>query len=166
MILATVSFPFVPPIQGHDHKACFVYRTIEDLEAIQACAKTCKRGVVVGGGLLGLECANALRNMDLEAHVVEFAPQLMGVQIDEGGGDVLQNLIQDLGVSVHTSKNTKEIVTNDTHIEKMVFADETELETDMIVFSAGIRPRDDIARACELEVGPRGGIVIDDDCLW
>ena len=78
IVLATGSYPFVPPIPGHDGDGCFVYRTIEDLEEMQAFAKKSKTGVVVGGGLLGLECANALKNMGLETHVVEFAPQLDG----------------------------------------------------------------------------------------
>ncbi len=75
LILATGSYPFVPPVPGKDRKDCFVYRTIEDLEAMQECGARGKRGVVIGGGLLGLECAKALRDMGLETHVVEFAPR-------------------------------------------------------------------------------------------
>ena len=80
--------PFVPPMEGSDGPGCFVYRTIDDLEAIAEAASTApnRRGVVVGGGLLGLEAANALRNLGLDTHVVEFAPRLMPVQLDEGGG--------------------------------------------------------------------------------
>ena len=85
VVLATGSYPFVPPIKGKDAAGTFVYRTIEDLEAMSAYAKNCKVGVVIGGGLLGLECANALKNMGLETHVVEFAPRLMPVQVDDGG---------------------------------------------------------------------------------
>jgi nitrite reductase (NADH) large subunit len=165
LILATGSYPFVPPIQGHDSPGTFVYRTIEDLESMEAWGKQSKVGVVVGGGLLGLECANALKSMGLETHVVEFAPRLMPVQIDEAGGEVLKEKIQALGVQVHTSKSTTNIVSANGKLVKMEFADGEELVTDMIVFSAGIRPRDQLARECGLTVGERGGIVVNDNCL-
>src|SRR5690606_24849984 len=105
-VLATGSYPFVPPVPGRDQPHCLVFRTIEDLEAITQSAKQSKVGVVVGGGLLGLEAANALKNLGLETHVVEFAPRLMAVQLDEGGGQVLRSKIEKLGVKVHTEKNT------------------------------------------------------------
>ncbi|HKT99218.1 MAG TPA: nitrite reductase large subunit NirB [Paraburkholderia sp.] len=164
LVIATGSSPFVPPIAGNDRTDCFVYRTIEDLEAMQARGASAKSGVVVGGGLLGLECAKALRDLGLETHVVEFAPRLMAVQVDEDGGRMLRSKIEALGVTVHTQKNTTAIVDGESAANRMVFADGTHLEADMIVFSAGIRPRDEIARACGLEVGARGGIVIDDAC--
>ncbi|HEY9673158.1 MAG TPA: nitrite reductase large subunit NirB [Waterburya sp.] len=164
IVLATGSYPFVPPIKGKDTTGTFVYRTIEDLEKISDYAKNCKVGVVVGGGLLGLEAANALKNMGLKTHVVEFAPRLMPVQIDDAGGSILRAKIEALGVSIHTSKSTTEIVSKDGNVAKMLFADGSELETDMIVFSAGIRPRDELARSCGLEIGERGGIVINDYC--
>ena len=164
LVLATGSYPFVPPVPGADRKDCFVYRTIEDLEAMQECGARSKSGVVVGGGLLGLECAKALRDLGLNAHVVEFAPRLMAVQVDDPGARVLRTRIEELGVGVHTGKNTLAIVDGDDTTHRMQFADGTHLDTDMIVFSAGIRPRDELARASGLEIGPRGGIVIDDRC--
>jgi nitrite reductase (NADH) large subunit len=164
LVLATGSYPFVPPIKGNDASGTFVYRTIDDLEQISAYAQNCRAGVVIGGGLLGLECANALKNLGLTTHVVEFAPRLMPLQIDEAGGTLLKNKIEALGVSVHTSKATSEIVSENGKVQKMTFADGTELLTDLIVFSAGIRPRDELAKDCELVVGERGGIVIDESC--
>jgi nitrite reductase (NADH) large subunit len=164
LVLATGSSPFVPPIAGNDRADCFVYRTIEDLEAMQARGAHARTGVVVGGGLLGLECAKALRDMGLDTHVVEFAPRLMAVQVDDDGGRVLRGKIEELGVTVHTQKQTTAIVDGETAANRMVFADGSHLEADMIVFSAGIRPRDEIARACGLELGARGGVVIDDQC--
>ncbi|MEP5569821.1 MAG: nitrite reductase large subunit NirB [Halioglobus sp.] len=161
LVLATGSYPFVPPVPGHEHKRCLTYRTIDDLGEIKAKAKGSKIGVVVGGGLLGLECANALQNLGLETHVVEFAPGLMGVQLDDGGSRMLRRKIEALGVRVHTGKNTQNIAEGDDRALKMEFADDTVLETDMIVFSAGIRPRDNLAREHELAVGERGGIVVD-----
>ncbi len=164
LVLSTGSYPFVPPVPGHDRDHCLVYRTIEDLEAIKASAANGKIGVVVGGGLLGLEAAKALKDLGLETHVVEFAPRLMAVQLDEGGGHLLRNKIEKLGVEVHTGKNTKQIVDGDDAVHRMEFADGEVLETDVILFSAGIRPRDNLARQCDLEVGERGGIVVDNNC--
>jgi nitrite reductase (NADH) large subunit len=164
LVLATGSYPFVPPVPGRERPHCHVYRTIEDLEAMQASGARSKSGVVIGGGLLGLECAKALRDMGLETHVVEFAPRLMAVQVDEGGGRVLRAKIEALGVHVHTGRNTVEITDGATARHRMVFADGSWLETDMIVFSAGIRPRDELARQSVLAIGPRGGVVIDSAC--
>jgi nitrite reductase (NADH) large subunit len=164
LVLATGSYPFVPPVAGGDNKRCMTYRTIDDLGEIKANARDSKIGVVVGGGLLGLECGNALKNLGLETHIVEFAPGLMGVQLDDGGSKMLRRKIEALDVQVHTGKNTRKIVRGSECALRMEFADETRLETDMIVFSAGIRPRDDLARASKLEVGERGGIVIDYKC--
>ena len=164
LVLATGSYPFVPPIPGKDQDHCLVYRTIEDLEAISASAEVSKTGVVVGGGLLGLEAANALKEAGLDTHVVEFAPRLMAVQLDEGGGNLLRHKIESLGVSVHTEKNTKEIVAGEECRYRMNFADGSHLETDMILFSAGIRPQDELARQFGIDVGERGGIVINDYC--
>ncbi len=164
LVIATGSYPFVPPVAGHDRAQCLVYRTIEDLEAMAAAAKTGKVGTVVGGGLLGLEAAKALKDLGLETHIVEFAPRLMAVQLDEAGGAMLRRKIEQLGVIVHTGKNTSLITDGEQCVNKMCFADGEELETDIVLFSAGIRPRDELARACGLEVGQRGGIVIDNDC--
>ncbi len=164
LVLATGSYPFVPPIPGHDRRGCYVYRSIEDLEVIRAAAKKSRIGTVVGGGLLGLEAAKALKDLGLETHVVEFAPRLMAVQLDEAGGKLLQRKIEALGVTVHTAKSTKEIVNGEAHPHRMVFADGSALETDIIVYSAGIRPHDALARTAKIAVGERGGISIDEYC--
>jgi len=164
LVFATGSYPFVPKVAGHDRRDCFVYRTIEDLEAITATARRSKIGVVIGGGLLGLEAAKALKDLGLETHVVEFAPRLMAVQLDDSAGRLLKKKIEALGATVHLQKNTKEIVAGTQRRNRLVFADGTHLETDIIVFSAGIRPRDELARAAGLTVGERGGIRIDSHC--
>ncbi len=164
VVLATGSYPFVPSIPGHDRPGCFVYRTIDDLDAIRNASVQAKSGVVIGGGLLGLEAAKALKDLGLETHVVEFAPRLMAVQIDDAGGSMLLGRIRDLGVGVHTGKQTTAIVDGSERAHCLRFADGSQLETDLIVYSAGIRPRDELARAAGLEVGGRGGVVIDDAC--
>ena len=164
LVLATGSYAFVPPIPGNERENCFVYRTLEDLDAIRAASLNAKTGVVIGGGLLGLEAAKALCDLNLETHVVEFAPRLMAVQIDDLGGQILRKKIEHLGVKVHTQKATQciEAGSNSTHVMK--FADGSELETDIVLFSAGIRPRDELARQSGLSLGERGGIVINDYC--
>ncbi len=164
LILATGSYAFVPPIPGNERQNCFVYRTIEDLDAIRAASLNATSGVVIGGGLLGLEAAKALRDLNLQTHVVEFAPRLMAVQIDDLGGKVLRRKIENLGVQVHTQKATQAIEDGEHAVHVMKFADGSHLETDIVLFSAGIRPRDELARSSGLAVGERGGIVINDYC--
>jgi len=163
LVLATGSRPFIPPVRGHDGPGCFAYRTIGDLEAIAAAAARpgATRGVVVGGGLLGLEAANALLQLGLETHVVEFAPRLMPVQLDEGGSAALRRHIERLGVSVHTSCATQAIEHEAGQPARLTFDGRDPLPTDLVVFSAGIRPEDALARAAGLTVGERGGVVVD-----
>ena len=164
LVLATGSYPFVPPIPGRDRRDCFVYRTIEDLIAIREAARDARTGTVIGGGLLGLEAAKALVDLGLQTHVVEFAPRLMAVQVDDGGGRVLRRHIESLGVRIHCGKSTTAIDAGSQHRHVLRFADGESVETDLVVFSAGIRPQDTLARESGLEVGPRGGIVIDNEC--
>ncbi|MGB5446358.1 MAG: nitrite reductase large subunit NirB [Psychromonas sp.] len=166
LVMATGSYPWVPTIKGNESQDCFVYRTIEDLKAIETTAHRSKSGVVVGGGLLGLEAAGALKALGVETHVIEFAPVLMAEQLDQQGGQMLRQKIENIGVNVHTGKNTQEIVASGkTARNTMKFADGTELEVDFIVFSTGIRPQDKLAKQCGLELGPRGGITINNQCL-
>lgn len=165
LVLATGSYPFVPPVPNKDAEGCFVYRTIEDLLAIEEYAKTRTTGAVVGGGLLGLEAAGALKGLGLTSHIVEFAPRLMPVQVDEGGGAALLRTIEDMGLSVHTGVGTQEIVVDEAGaVTGMKLSDGSELATDLVVFSAGVRPRDQLARDCGLTVGERGGITVDEQC--
>ena len=164
LVLATGSFPFVPPVEGSGAPGCFVYRTLDDVDAIREWASASHRtvGAVVGGGLLGLEAADALRRLGLETHVVEFAPRLMSVQIDDGGGQMLRGSVEGLGLHVHVSAQVTEVMTVDGVASGLRLADGTEIAADMVVFAAGVRPRDGLARAAELEVGAPAGIVVDD----
>jgi nitrite reductase (NADH) large subunit len=167
LVLATGSYPFVPPIPGHDLPGCHVYRTIDDLDRIRAAAGQIGAGrrsaMVVGGGLLGLEAAKALRDLGLSPHVVEMAPRLMPLQVDEGGGGLLRRLITELDVTVHTGVSTK-AVAEDRGRLLATLSNGTELDVDLVVFSAGVRPRDELARAAGLDVGERGGVVVDRGC--
>lgn len=160
LVIATGSAAFVPPVPGIEKDGVFVYRTIEDLDETIEYAKSCKSAAVIGGGLLGLEAAKACVDLGLETHVVEFAPRLMPRQLDDGASKVLEHKIEELGVKVHLNKNTREI-SGDGRVERMEFVDDTHLDVDMIVVSAGIRPRDELAREAGLEVGKRGGIIVD-----
>ena len=155
LVMATGSGAFVPSIPGVEKDGVFVYRTIEDLELIQSYARKAKKGAVLGGGLLGLEAAKALLDLGLqEAHVVEFASRLMPRQIDEAGSRILQNQLESLGLQIHLAKSTQEIVGGDC-IEGMQFSDNSLLDVDMLVISAGIRPRDELAKIAGLETHPR-----------
>ncbi|ALR12703.1 nitrite reductase large subunit [Mycobacteroides saopaulense] len=166
LVMATGSYPFVPPVPGGDAEGCFVYRTMDDLDAIKAAADKSpgSAGVVIGGGLLGLEAANALRLMGLAPHVVELNPRLMHLQVDEGGGALLNRLVTDLGLTVHTSVSTKAIETTEDGTLSIELSDGSTIDASVLVFSAGIRPRDELARECGLELAERGGIFTDIGC--
>ncbi|RPD51880.1 nitrite reductase large subunit NirB [Paracnuella aquatica] len=163
LVLATGSAAFVPPIPGMDKQGVFIYRTVEDLELMQHWAPRARKGAVIGGGLLGLEAAKALLDLGLSTtHVIEFAPRLMPRQIDEAGSQMLQSKLEALGLQVHLSKNTAAITGGDA-ISGLSFADGSAIDADMLVVSAGIKPRDELAKQCGLEVGPRGGIVVNNN---
>ncbi|MFN8603059.1 MAG: nitrite reductase large subunit NirB [Candidatus Binatia bacterium] len=166
LVLATGSAPFVPPLPGIARPGVFAYRTIEDLEAIRAWGARARSAAVIGGGLLGLEAAKALLDMGIETHVVEAAPRLMPRQVDGGGGDVLRRAIESLGVHVHVAAQTEAIdgaVASDaaSPVAALRFRDGVTIAVDMVVVSAGITPRDELARGAGLAVGERGGIVVD-----
>jgi nitrite reductase (NADH) large subunit len=170
LVLATGSYPFVPPVPGGDLPGCFAYRTLDDLDAIASAAQRAtvtargrRSGLVVGGGLLGLEAARALRLLGMSPHVVELAPRLMPLQVDEGGGALLREMIQELNVTVWLGTSVREIRPDGPRL-LATLADGTELDLDVVVFAAGVRPRDQLARAAGLAVGPRGGVVVDDGC--
>ncbi len=170
LVLATGSAPFVPPVPGRELPGCHVYRTLDDLDAIRAAAEAAARrrggraaGMVVGGGLLGLEAARALRLLGMSPHVVELAPRLMPLQVDEGGGALLRRLIEALDVTVHTDCSVRRIECDRGRL-LAVLTNELELDLDLVVFSAGVRPRDELARRAGLPAGPRGGIEIDASC--
>ncbi len=180
LVLATGSYAFVPPVPGHDLPSCHVYRTLDDLDAIRADATRAMQaggtptGVVIGGGLLGLEAANALRQFGLATHVVEMAPRLMAQQLDEAGGALLGRMIGELGITVHTGVGTDNIAPSqrnrpvrrsaETDSVRVTLSDGTVIDAGVVVFAAGVRPRDELARAAELPLADRGGVLTDLSC--
>ncbi|CAM4383851.1 Nitrite reductase [NAD(P)H] [Mycobacterium basiliense] len=174
LVLATGSYAFVPPVPGHDLSGCHVYRTLDDLDAIRACAQRAldaghtNGGVVIGGGLLGLEAANALRQFGLQTHVVEMMPRLMAQQIDEAGGALLARMVSDLGISVHVGTGTQSIESvehpdGSTSLQLRLDGGEV-LDAGVVIFAAGVRPRDGLARAAGLAIAERGGVLTDLAC--
>ncbi|MEM8937861.1 MAG: nitrite reductase large subunit NirB [Bacteroidota bacterium] len=167
LVMATGSSAFVPSIKGVEKEGVFVYRTIEDLEGMMAYAAKIKkdkpigRAAVLGGGLLGLEAGKAVLDMGLEPHIVEFAPKLMPRQLDSRSSTVLQLKLEAMGLNIHLNKATNQILGNG-KIVGMEFGEDDVLDVDMLIISAGIRPRDELGKACGLEIGVRGGIVVDE----
>jgi nitrite reductase (NADH) large subunit len=160
LVLATGSSAFVPAIPGVEKEGVFIYRTIEDLEMMTAFAKKAKKGAVIGGGLLGLEAAKAMIDLGItDTSVIEFAPRLMPRQIDDAGSNLLKGKLESIGLKIFTNKNTSAILGNEI-ISGMQFSDDTKIDVDMLVISAGIKPRDELAKLSGLEIGPRGGIIV------
>ncbi|MEU1968122.1 nitrite reductase large subunit NirB [Micromonospora sediminicola] len=165
LVLATGSYPFVPPVDGTDLPGVFVYRTLDDLTAIREHARGRRTGAVIGGGLLGLEAANALRLLGLATSVVEFAPRLMPVQVDEAGGAMLRRYVEELGVTSYLGVATTALRPGpDGTVAALSLADGRTVDAELVVVAAGIRPRDELARAAGLPVGPRGGVLVDTAC--
>ncbi|MFI6783590.1 nitrite reductase large subunit NirB [Micromonospora sp. NPDC050276] len=165
LVLATGSYPFVPPVAGTDLPGVFVYRTLDDLAAIRSYAQGRRAGAVIGGGLLGLEAANALRLLGLSTDVVEFAPRLMPVQVDQAGGAMLRRYVDELGVRTHLGVATTAIRPGpDGGVAALELSDGTAIDAELVVVAAGIRPRDQLARDAGLPVGPRGGVLVDATC--
>ncbi len=132
LVLATGSAPFVPPMPGTTLPGVFVYRTIDDLDAIRAWSARAGSAAVIGGGLLGLEAAKAVRDLGLVTHVVEVAPRLMPRQIDARGGDVLRRAIAQLGVHVHLDARPQALL-GDRQVEAIALDGTDPLPVDMVV---------------------------------
>jgi nitrite reductase (NADH) large subunit len=169
LVLATGSSPVIPPVPGADLPGCFPYRTIEDLDAIRAAALAAaaagrRAGLVVGGGLLGLEAARALQLLGLVPHVTELAPRLMPQQVDEGGGALLRELVEGQDVTVHLGTPVTRIERAPAGGLRVALAGGGGLDAAVVVFAAGVRPRDELARAAGLATGERGGVVVDEGC--
>lgn len=167
LVIATGSRAFLPPFEGlHDaqgelKRGIFVFRTIDDCNSIIEHARTSRKAVVIGGGLLGLEAARGLLELKVpEVHIVHLMPHLMEMQMDSRGSEILMRRLLDMGMQIHLGKATR-VVLGDGSVSGLRFEDGTMLDCDMVVVSAGIRPNVDLARNAGLPVG-RGMIVRDD----
>ncbi|CAG8477667.1 9928_t:CDS:2 [Ambispora leptoticha] len=162
-IIATGSSSFVPPVENINAKGCFVYRTIDDLNGIIAYSAKAKRGAVIGGGLLGLEAAKALLDLGLQTTIVERNLHLMRRQIDQEGGTMLLREIEKLGLkAVLGTGPTEVLLDEDGAVKGLHFEDNKVEDVDMVVVAAGIRPRDELAKASGILTHPRGGVFVDD----
>ncbi|MEM9365022.1 MAG: FAD-dependent oxidoreductase [Planctomycetota bacterium] len=162
-VIATGSYPFVPPIKGKELPGVFVYRTLGDLNEIRehVTQNDCKCGAVLGGGLLGLEAARVLKDLGLRAHVIEMAPGLMPKQLDAKAASFLKERIHEMEVDVHLVRRSKEIQQRGNGGLRLTFENADPLDIDILIVAAGVRPNDELARKSGLEVGSRGGIVVD-----
>ena len=166
LVIATGSLPFVPKVEGLGQgpgrykPGVFVFRTLDDCEAITAYASRARVAAVVGGGLLGLEAARGLLEQGLEVHVVHLMPHLMEVQLDPAASTVLGRTLSGLGVKVHLEKRTTAIL-GEERVTGLRFEDGTTLDCDLVVISAGIRPNVALAKSAGLSV--ERGIVVGDD---
>ncbi|HVK69418.1 MAG TPA: FAD-dependent oxidoreductase, partial [Polyangium sp.] len=194
LVFATGSRPFVPPIEGADLTGVFVYRTLDDVADIEEYAcdfAPIKSAAVIGGGLLGLEAAKAVFDLELDVHVVEVSPYLMPRQLDAEGGAVLRDKVERMGVKIRCGKKLLRIeeVTLDPSGGaygvasyrtstpqaggagdeigppmglRLHFDDGETLVVGMVIFAAGVRPRGELAKAAGLQMAGDGGIVVDD----
>ncbi|QIV84635.1 nitrite reductase large subunit NirB [Mycolicibacterium frederiksbergense] len=166
LILATGSRSFFPPMTGlwADDKnmadGVFGFRTLDDTSAMIAEAANRTKAVVIGGGLLGLEAARGLQSRGMAVDVVHAASTLMNAQLDDPAGNILRTSVESLGIGVHTSKRTTEVLVQDGKLTGIVFADGERLDCDMLVIAAGIRPNVGLAQRAGLTV--ERAIVTDD----
>lgn len=158
LLLTTGGWAWVPPIEGADRPGVFTLRTLDDARAIRAYARSVKEAVVIGGGLLGLETARALRALHLEVRVVEFGGHLMPRQLDREGAAVLQGILEQMGIRVFTGAVTEAILGNG-GVRSVRLKDGQELPAGMVVCSTGVRP--DTALAERAGVTVQRGVVVD-----
>lgn len=169
LVLATGSDAILPRmIKGWDANGVFVYRNIDDLNKLIKFSgdKKGTNGVVVGGGLLGLEAAKAM--LDLECYkkidLIERSRHVLSRQIDETAGKMVADQVQQLGVNINLEKGVSSMKTDENNnLTGVIFNDESEIECSTVCFAIGVKPRDDLARSANLEVGQRGGIAVNDD---
>ena len=160
-VLATGSRASVPQIEGVDSANVFVYRTIADIEAIQAAATHARRGLVVGGGLLGIEAANVLKDLGVETCIVQGASGLMSRQLDRDGASYLLREIASLGMSVRLKTRPEKISSGANGLE-VSFDHGEPTEVDLVIFATGITARDELAAQSGLATAVRGGVIVND----
>jgi len=172
LVLATGSYAPRPRVEGCDLLGAFVYRTLGDVTRLRAHVEQRAallgrplRGAIVGGGLLGLEAAGALQAMGVDTTVVQSSDRLMSAQLDVAGGGMLQRLIEERGIAVRLTSRTAGLAADSSGAVCAVrFEDGESVEADVVVFTVGVRPRDELARAAGLALHASGGVLIDHAC--
>jgi len=159
LLLATGGLAWMPPIEGARCAGVFTLRTLDDARAIRQFAQSVRRGVVIGGGLLGLETARALRALGLEVTVLEFAPYLMPRQLDREGAAVLEMLLRRMDIQTVTSAVTEAILGGGA-VRAVRLKDGREFPADIVVCSTGIRS--DVALARQAGLTVNRGVVVDE----
>jgi len=172
LVLATGSYAARLAVDGFGLDGCFVYRTLDDVQALAAFVEHRSAqlgrpltGTVIGGGLLGLEAAGALQSLDVACTVVQSSDRLMSAQLDRPAGDALRRLIESRSIGVRTESITTRLDPDATgQVAGLEFRDGSYAQTDVVVFTVGVRPRDELARGSGIDVDPRGGVLIDAGC--
>jgi nitrite reductase (NADH) large subunit len=159
LLLATGSNPFMLPLPGNDLKGVISFRDINDVNEMIHAAKTHKKAVVIGGGLLGLEAANGLRIQGMDVTVVHRSESLMNMQLDKAAAALMQTELEATGLKFLMNHDTKAFIGKD-RVEKVIFADDSEVEADLVVMAVGVRPNVDLAKASGLQC--ERGVLVDD----
>ncbi|MFD6211238.1 nitrite reductase large subunit NirB [Peribacillus sp. NPDC060253] len=159
LIIATGSVPFILPVTGFDKEGVIAFRTIEDCQRMIETSRKYKKAVVIGGGLLGLEAARGLLNLGMEVIVVHISRHLMERQLDTTASVLLQKELEDQGMHFLLKKETQEIIGNE-RVERVRFKDGTELEADLVVMAAGVRPNIQLAK--ESGIDTNRAIIVND----
>ncbi|MEK4536434.1 nitrite reductase large subunit NirB [Peribacillus sp. FSL K6-1552] len=159
LIIATGSVPFILPVTGVDKEGVIAFRTIEDCQKMIETSKQYTKAVVIGGGLLGLEAARGLLNLGMEVNVVHIAGYLMERQLDSTASILLQKELENQGMRFLLKKETMEIIGND-RVERVRFNDGTEVEADLVVMAAGVRPNIQLAK--ESGINTNRAIIVND----
>ncbi|HEY5653832.1 MAG TPA: FAD-dependent oxidoreductase [Pontiella sp.] len=159
LVIATGARPRIPDSNGADFRGVHVYRTTNDVAAIRARARNADNAVILGGGLLGLEAAEACREMGLHTTIIERDPVLMTRQLDETAGRILHDKVEDLGIHTRTDAHVEQIEGSDA-VESVTLTSGEKLPAELVILAAGIEPNDELAREAGLLIGPRGGISV------
>ncbi|NIP37146.1 MAG: FAD-dependent oxidoreductase, partial [Thermoplasmata archaeon] len=161
LVIATGSYPFVPPIPGVDAENVCVLKTMEDAQRIAECIEDVKEAVIVGAGAIGLEVGSALISRGMKVTVVELLPYVLPLILDPDMAQLVHNHLMDLGARVICGSAVSEVLKDGDGKVRGVMVDGDEIQCQMVLMSTGVRPQTGLAKAAGIELGPSGGIVTD-----